>query len=82
MAKVKPWPFDGPPIGEQFKSHPIRDKEEVAPWVVAYFFLREVEHLEYGGHEKRIKNPSQRCSGGGIPNPPGGGYIPYKESQK
>ena len=36
MAKVEPRPFDGPPIGEQFESHPIGDKDEVAPWLVAY----------------------------------------------
>ena len=35
MTQVEPWPFDGPVIGEQLKSHPIGDEDEIAPWIVA-----------------------------------------------
>ena len=81
MTQVEPWPFDGPVIGEQLKSHPIGDEDEIAPWIVANFLFCEVEQPKHGGHKERIQYPSQYGGRSGVPYPPSGGCIPSKESQ-
>ena len=82
MTQGEPGPFGRPPIGEQFEGHPVGDEEEVAPGVIAHPFLCEVEHIEHDSHEECVEDPGQCGGRGGIPHPPGGGYVPHQEGKE
>ena len=82
VAEVEPRPFDGPEVGEVFKSEPVGDEDEVAPGLVAHSFLREVKQPKHGGHKERVQDPRQYGGMSGVPHPPGRGRVPNKESEK